>query len=170
MTQPKFAPILEQDEVRGAFRLPVPSSWSPHRPADFRPGEHVERRGHAGVPGPDQGYALHLAERFEPRLLLAEGEHADDVLAGAAALALRRAALYGRAPVSTDLELALDVFGYLNGAPEELVDARRRLLGGAAHDYDLVRSLVDTVPEETLRLTPAEVLARRSDWDSLVGI
>jgi hypothetical protein len=150
--------------------MPVPASWSPHRPSDFKPEPLAERRGRTGVPGPDQGYALALAERLAPKLRLAEGEHADDVLEGATALALRRASIYGRAPVAPDLVVALDLFGYLSGGPEEMVEVRRRLFAGASHDYDLVRALVDTVPEESLRLTPAEVLERRSDWESLIGV
>jgi hypothetical protein len=168
MTQPKFFPISIEDEVRPTRRLSVPRRWQPHRPADFAPGAFPQTKG-SGVPGPDQGYALRLAERFADRLQLAPGEHADDVLAGILPVAMRRAALYGRAPVATDLELALTVFGCLGDAPDGLVERRRELFKGAAHDYWARRELAHLVPEATLRLTPAEARSRLAAWAELVG-
>jgi hypothetical protein len=162
MTQPKFAPILPNVEVRDLHKLPVPPAWQPHRPADFRAAPGARRPGR-GIAGPDQGYALLLAERFADRLRLDEGEHADDVLHGAGVIALRRAAMYGRAPVATDLELALRLFGYLDGATEEVVDARKEVFGGVAHDYWRERELADLVPESTLRMTPAAIADRLSE-------
>ena len=111
--------------------------------------------------GPDQGYALELATRFKDRLALEPGEHAEDVLSGAVAIALRRAAIFGRAPISADIELALRLFGCLVGdrgaaVPGELVAWRREHLAGAAHDYWARRALADAVPEATLRLSPCE--------------
>jgi len=179
MTQPKFAPILEQHEVREVQRLGPAAPWSPHRAGEHRPGPATgpTRPGAYGIPGPDQGYALLLAERFADRLELDPGEHGDDVLAGAVAIGLRRAALFGRAPVVTDIELALDLFGYLAteggpSAPRDLVDFRRARFAGAAHDYWRVRALADDVPEAALRVRPAEVVERRDQhrdgWRSLL--
>ena len=166
MTQPSFAPIALDDEVRPAYRLEPPAPWRAGRPGELRPGAEPLVRG-GGVPGPDQGYALHLAARFRDRLVLTEGEHADDVIAGALTIALRRAALYGRAPVSSDLELAFAVFGYLAAAPEELVQHRRRLFSGAAHDYSRQRAVAAALPEGTLRSTPSDV--RAGDWRTLAA-
>ena len=159
MTQPKYAPITEDAEVRPAYRLDPPAPWTPHRPAEFvrsASGRSVRRAG-AGVPGPDQGYALLLAGRFEDRLVLASGELSHDVLAGAVVIALRRAALFGRAPVAADLELALTVFGFLDKASDDLVEFRRRLFDGAAHEYWGQRELAFSVPEATLGRSVAEV-------------
>jgi hypothetical protein len=167
MTQPSFAPIALDDEVRPAYRLDPPAPWRASRPGELRPGAERLVRG-GGVPGPDQGYALRLAARFRDRLVLTEGEHADDVIAGALAVALRRAAVYGRAPVSSDLELALSVFGYLAAAPEDLVQHRRRLFAGVAHDYTRQRAVASALPETTLRLTPRAVQA--GDWRRLVEV
>jgi hypothetical protein len=155
MTQPRFAPITEDAEVRPAYHLAPPRPWSLHRAAELRPGAAVGRPG-TGVPGPDQGYALHLASRLAPRLVLAEGEHAEDVLAGAVAIALARAALFGRAPVTADLEVALGAFGYLGEAPETLVEARRSAFAGAAHDYLAQRRLARLLPERQLRWSPEQ--------------
>lgn len=160
MTQPKFAPIAQEDEVRPAYRLEPPAPWRAARPGELRPAARVTVRG-GGVPGPDQGYALHLARLFEDRLVLRPGERADDVLAGAVAIGLRRASLYGRAPVASDIELPLELFGYLTPATDELGEARRSRFAGLSHDYVTQRSLVESIPEETLRLTPDTLRSER---------
>ncbi|MGH9090049.1 MAG: hypothetical protein ACRDZR_01510 [Acidimicrobiales bacterium] len=171
MTQPSFVPITEADQVRAARRLHVPGPWSPDRPAEIR--VPVRRHGRMmGTPGPDQGFALRLARRFEDRLHLTAGEHAEDVLAGASLLASRRAGLFGRAPSVHDLVAALSLWGFLGDAPPELVAARKAAFQGAAHDYDVQRALVDSVPEASLRLAPDEVgnQVGGEGWRTLVGV
>jgi hypothetical protein len=178
VTQPKFAPILEQHEVRETHQLAVPAPWVPHRPGESRPVPHPQNLAGFGVPGPDQGYALELAARFEDRLVLEPGEHAEDAVSGATALALRRAAIFGRAPVAADIELALRLFKYLIGdegtwPSSELVAWRREQFAGAAHDYWRRRALADAIPEATLRLTPAGIAERLEAepgrWRELAG-
>jgi hypothetical protein len=125
-----------------------------------------------GNQGPDQGYMLSLARRFEGRLTLAAGEHERDALAGAVGVALKRASLYGRAPVVHDLTVALTIWGFLGPAPEELVALRTPLFEEVSHPhhYAGLRQLVDLVPDDVLRLTPAQVSeAHRADWRSLLG-
>ncbi|HSH61133.1 MAG TPA: hypothetical protein VK988_16140, partial [Acidimicrobiales bacterium] len=119
-------------------------------------------------PGPDQGYGMLLAEQFEERLELAEGERAEDAIAGCLGVGLRRASVYGRAPVKPDMELAFTVWGFLGDAPEELVRMRKSLFQGTAKAYLDQRAIVDRVAESTLRSTPAEVREQlRSDWHKL---
>jgi hypothetical protein len=124
------------------------------------------------VQGPDQGYALTLARRLRDQLVLTDGESADDAIAGCLGVALRRAALFGRAPVIDDFRLAFTLFGFLDGdAPQDLVEFRRHRFAGAAssHHYAEVRELALLVPEETLRMTVSEVAARRADGRALLG-
>ena len=144
-----------------------------------RPGEVVGDEPTAGPglgnQGPDQGYALKLAERFAGRLVLAAGEREDDALAGCCAVALRRASVFGRAPVVHDLRLALELFGFLGeaDADAELLAWRRNQFAGAAghHGYHVKLRLADLVPAETLRRTPAAVAADRADnWRSSLGL
>src|SRR5439155_31489 len=78
-----------------------PGHWKADRPADLRGGQ--PRGPMFGDPGPDQGYALVLARRFEDRLQLTEGEHREDVVAGCVGVANKRSSLLGRAPVIYDL-------------------------------------------------------------------
>jgi hypothetical protein len=169
MSQPSFVPIAEADQVRPARRLQVPASWTATRPAELRTPYYPKGR-HLGTPGPDQGFAIRLARRFEDRLHLAEGESAEDVILGGALLASRRAAVFGRAPSIHDVVAALNVFGYLRDVPDDLVAARSLLFNGVTHDYQAQRELIDAVPQTTLALAPQEVASRNeSDWRSLFG-
>jgi hypothetical protein len=114
-----------------------------------------------------------LARRFEGRLQLSAGEHASDAIAGCVGVALKRASLYGRAPVMPDLTVAFTVWGFLREAPDELVDVRRTLFAEVSnpHHYPEQRRLVDMVPESTLRQTPQQVAeAHQSDWRSLIDL
>jgi hypothetical protein len=167
MTQPSFVPIVEADQVRPGYQLKTPEAWTPHRPSELR-GTSAPRGTLLGSPGPDQGFALQLAERFHGRLGLAEGESEHDAAAGCTAVAMRRSARFGRAPVIHDLTFAFTLWGFLGDAPAELVAARGPLFRSAAHHYGLQRRIADCVPESTLRLTPEAVRGRLVAWDELL--
>jgi len=171
VTQPSFVPITEADQVRPALQLEAPRAWVQDRPAELRFPVRAGGR-HFGTPGPDQGFAIRLARRFEERLKLREGESAEDVVVGAAMLASRRSALFGRAPTVHDVETALAMWGFLDDEPPVgLVESRPSAFSGAAHDYAVQRDLVDRVPEAALRLDADEVSARvaAGEWPELVG-
>lgn len=168
MTQPRFAPIQYEDEVRPSYRLSTPGRWFAKRPADFSGQPTSFRRGE-GIPGPDQGYALLLAERIADRLVLVPGEHRSDVVSAGVAIALRRASIFGRAPVLADLEVGFGLLGYLSRAPSALVGARRRFVDGAAHDDWRLRDLVARVPESALRETPAVQAKSHERWREIEG-
>jgi len=167
MTQPEYVPIASTARVRPAERLPPARTWRAQRPGDLKGPMHPGGHGF-GTPGPDQGYALKLAHQMAGRLQPAEDEDLHDAVEGCLGTALRRAALFGRAPVIWDLELAFTLWGYMGDAPADLVQERIGLFKGAAHDYWLQRAIADRVPEATLRLTPAQVRARLKDWRSLL--
>jgi hypothetical protein len=160
MAQPSFVPITEADQVRGARRLSVPKGWVADRPGDLV-GPHRPTGVSHGTPGPDQGFALRVARRFEDRLVLQPNEDLEDVLHGGAILASKRAGLLGRAPCVYDLDAVFTLFGFLSAAPpNELVAERCRLFASASRDYVVQRSLVDAVPGETLLLSAEELSAR----------
>ena len=159
MTQPTFVPIAEADQVRPARHMHVPGSWTTSRPAELVVPAVSRGRG-VGTPGPDSGFALRLANRFEHDLKLVEGESEHDVLLGVALVASKRAALFGRAPCVHDVRLALNLWGFLDQVPGELLAERRAAFSSISHDYAAQRRLVDAVPEETLRLSPEEALAK----------
>jgi hypothetical protein len=107
-------------------------------------------------------------------VVVTSGEDIDDALRGCSLIALRRASLYGRAPVMADLELALTIWGFLDAnAPSDLVAARKPHFEGVRntlHHYAEARELADLVPESTLRLTPGAARTRMpADWRALTG-
>lgn len=168
MAQPEYVPLAAADRVRAAERLPQHGGWRQDRPGEitrFGPPEGKL----FGKPGPDQGYALTLAARFHDRLRLAPGEHTEHAVNGCLGVALRRASMYGRAPVIHDLTLAFTVWGFLgDDVPPELVAFRTPLFLAGSHDYAHGREIVDRVADSTLRLTPAKVAEQVvADWRSL---
>lgn len=169
MAAPEYVPTSIGQQPRRGLSLPPARPWTADRPADLGPGQP---RGAAfGNPGPDQGYGLKLARRFADRLVMAEGEHADNAVAGCLGVALRRASLFGRAPVIHDFEIAFTVWGFLGEAPPDLVALRRPRFEAVDHHYPEQRAIADQVPEATLRLTPAEVKQRwPSEWRALLGV
>jgi hypothetical protein len=126
-----------------------------------------------GFQGPDQGYALLLANRLSNRLHLVGGLVTADAIRGCLNIALRRASLYGRAPVIHDLTIAFTMWGFFDAnPPAELVSIRAELFKGVGnvHHYAEGRSIVDMVPEATLRMTPAQVTsAYPTTWRTLTG-
>jgi hypothetical protein len=167
MTQPDYVPVTTADRVRPVERLPVPEPWRADRPSD-EANAVVPTGPRFGYTGPDLGYGLKLARLLAPRLELAHGESAKDAMAGCFAVGARRAVTFDRAPVIYDLELAYTVWGYLGGAPADLIAFRIPLFQGVAHDYWEQRAIADRVKEETLRLSPADARLRLSDWRSLI--
>ena len=166
MAQPEYVPIVPGDRVRGAERLPPSGRWTATRPAETA-RSFLPTGARFGTVGPDQGFALRLARQFDSRLELTAEEHHDDAVAGAVPVAMKRAALFGRAPAIYDLEHAFTLWGFLGGAPVELVELRATAFQGAAHDYWIQRAIVDQVPEATLALTPAVVRERLPVWRTL---
>jgi hypothetical protein len=175
MAAPEYVPLKRVDPAHRSYTSPdyVPDPWRPDRPGELEGGQ--PRGARLGNQGPDQGFALLLAERFGDRLRLTPGEHADDVIQGCVSIALRRASLFGRAPMVHDLTIAFTIWGFLDdAAPAALVALRTKAfegLGHTAHHYDELRRLVDGVSEATLRMTPDEVKAAYpSRWRELLGL
>jgi hypothetical protein len=166
MTQPDYVPIAGGDRVRPVDRLPAPQPWLGTRPAELAEELPVGR--HFGSAGPDLGYGLKLAKRYAARLVIGAGEHTDDAIAGCFACGAKRASGFGRAPVTYDMEWAYLLWGYLGGAPEDLVAMRTPLFKGAAHHYWDQRQIVERVRPETFALTPAQVREHLASWQTLV--
>ncbi len=146
-------------------------SWRAERPGDLADG-HPDGAG-LGNQGPDQGYALKLVGQFQDRVHLADGERWEDAAAGSVLVALKRASLFGRAPVIHDLEIAFRVWGFLDEeAAPELVELRRdafERVDNHAHHYLEGRRIVDAVYDGVLRQSPAQVgRAHANDWSSLI--
>jgi hypothetical protein len=173
MATPEYVPIKPTDDVR-VYESPPrrADSWSADRPGDLVTDQ--PKGGGFGNPGPDQGYALHLADLLRDRVKLVAGEHWPDVRVGCMLLALKRASSFGRAPVIYDLKVALTVWGFLDEHEVAgLVALRQPFFASLAHGHHYLeqRRLVSSVSEEVLRLSPAEVTRRHAeDWRSLVEV
>jgi hypothetical protein len=174
MAAPSFAPVSPTDQPRGYAPTPhVPDAWMPSRPGELA-GPQPRGAG-LGSQGPDQGYALLLADRLRGTLRLQPGEGRDDAVRGCVGVALRRASLYGRAPVIHDLRIAFTIWGFFDDEPPgELVALRRAMFEGVglvAHHYGEARAIVDMVPGATLRMTPDEVASTYpARWRELLGL
>ncbi|MDG2427084.1 MAG: hypothetical protein P8M16_01540 [Acidimicrobiales bacterium] len=155
MTAPSYVPQSAVRSTERAYLSPRRrlGSWHADRPGEVTEGQ--PRGEGLGSQGPDQGYALRLARGFTTQLRLGVNEHAADVIAGCVSVALKRAALFGRAPMVADLELAFRIFGFLDEIPTgNRLDERRHLFAEASHHhhYAEVRRIADRVPEGVLVL------------------
>ncbi len=168
MSAPEYVPTSLDSQPRRGMRMPPARSWQASRESDIR-AEQPTGPGF-GSPGPDQGYALRLVPHLRDRLHLAEGEDVHDVEAGCVNVALKRASLFGRAPVIYDLEVAYTIWGYLDPNPDPaLSELRRELFQAASHDYWDQREIVDRVPADVLRLSPEYVQRRyEAGWRDLL--
>ncbi|CAN5855990.1 hypothetical protein BH23ACT1_BH23ACT1_09010 [soil metagenome] len=168
MAAPEYVSSALGQQPRRGLPLPPARPWAADRPADLGPAQPVGPA--LGNPGPDQGYALTLVRHFHDRLVLADGEHTEDAVIGCLGVALRRASLFGRAPVIHDLDVAFTLWGYLGDAPPELVELRRPLFQALEHHYESQRAIASQVPQASLRLTPAQIKARwPGEWRELLG-
>lgn len=173
MAAPKHTPNNPTDRPR-TYASPehVPAPWLNDRPAAIKSRQPTGQK--LGYQGPDQGFALKIAESMRESIVVQPGESADDAIRGAIAIALRRASKYGRAPVVHDLTVAFGIWGWmLLDPPSDLVARRKELftgLGDAAHHYSELRTLVDMVPESTMLMTPDQVrTGMPGSWRALTG-
>ena len=159
MAAPDYVPTNVSHAVRSYSSPPPPAgSWRADRPGEVRGPQPVGER--LGVPGPDQGYALTLAPGAVADQIVAPGEHASDVVAGAAAIAMKRSGILGRAPLREDVLAGLTIWGYLDTvADPELVELRTALFSEIHHaaHYPELREVVDTVPSQVLAHSLAEI-------------
>ncbi len=140
MAAPQYVPTVVTERTK-AYESPdhVPDPWRADRPGEL-PGRQPSGA-QLGAQGPDQGYALTIAATFRERLQLQPGESADDAIRGCLGIALRRASMFGRAPVVHDLTIAFTMWGYLDPSPPaDLVRTRwPAVRGGRQHDAPLRR-------------------------------
>lgn len=173
MGAPRHVPVSPITESR-TYRSPdvVPNSWRTGRPGDLN--SEQPSGGPMGHQGPDQGYALHLCSVFRDQLHVTEREDLADVERGCVQIALKRASLFGRAPVIYDLEIAYRIWGFLDDEADlGLIEIREQRFEGVseAHHYADARALVTTVGDEVLMMTPGEIEDRHvADWASLLEL
>lgn len=158
MAAPLFVPLPADRSLHSYLSSPRSrGSWVQHRPGEFEGLQPLDDR--LGTPGPDQGYALTLAERYRDRLQLPQGISADDAIAGSVSVALKRAGHYGRAPILADVRIGLERWGFLPpsdggaGVDASIVELRGELFPNCHHPYhwEQLRAIADAIPIESLR-------------------
>ena len=115
-----------------------------------------------------------LARLARNKIKVQPGESVDDAIRGSIGIALRRASMYGRAPVMHDLTFALTMWVWLiDDVPADLLARRKELfvgVGDAAHSYYETREIVGLVPETTYQLTINQLTAiTPMSWRALTG-
>lgn len=154
-TDPFVAPVPDaaprnEPTLAPGLRLPPSRPWRAARPGDLVDGVAPKGPGF-GSPGPNVGYATSLTHRVSREFEVAPHEHRHDAETVVAALAMRRAASYGRGPVRADVEYAATLLGYLGGADPAFVAWRVDAVEGAGHHPTVCARLADAVPLEALR-------------------
>lgn len=173
MAAPEFVPTPAVQLVR-SYASPPPraGSWMADRPGEISGRQPVGEQ--LGTPGPDQGYALTLAKRFAGKLFLGAGESEADALAGAAAIAMKRSGIFGRAPIIGDVTIALTLWGFVDDAADPDLVAIRREWFEEVHlpmHYPLRRRIADAVSEGVLRQPLDEVRkAYERNWRALLDL
>ncbi len=172
MAAPRSAPAGARESRYYTSPDVVPGAWKPERPGVVE-GQQPVGPG-LGTQGPDQGFALALARRLAPKLHLDERERLEDVIRGCVGIALRRASLFGRAPVIHDLTVAFTIWEFFEEQPrDDLLERRIELfegVGNVHHHYAEGRVIADMVPESTLRMSPQQVTSTHpAIWRELTG-
>jgi len=166
MAAPEHLPTPRSETQHYSSPPQRSAEWSADRPGESI-GQAATNVATLGSPGPDQGYALTLTSLFDDRLSLA-GEHRADVDAGSLAVALKRASLFGRAPVVHDLRIGYTLFGFLDEtASLDLVEFRKDLFAEVHYPFHYfgLRTIADLIAEEVLLQTPDQVATRyRAGW------
>lgn len=153
MAQQPNIRLTHGNRPRRALEPAPPRRQSPPRPGTILSPEDKPEGAGFGSPGPDTGWALKLVRMADlPDMTPA----LESVLS---ALMAARAAHYGRAPVTADLEVAKVLAG-LGAASSAELDARRRTWEEAvAHEMSPGRSAVDDVGDD-LYLDASHAAAR----------
>jgi hypothetical protein len=155
----------QQQNLPPGVALPPAEQWTPDRPGDLGPAQPQGEL--LGNPGPNVGYAYNLVERVKDEFTVGPHEYAGDAAAVVAEVAGKRAAAYGRAPVMPDIRRAMAILGYDGSADDNFAKTRTLAVQEAAHDYRRRRAIVDSVPDELLRDTNADVSAWRREFASV---
>lgn len=159
MAQPAFVP-QSPPTGRPFYESPqrIRGTWKLDRPGDIASASPSLTSGN--FQGPDQGYALLLADRFRSAVKLpADSSLSVEVaLKGCVAVALKRASLLGRAPVASDIEVALAIWGFLHDHPaEDLASLRHDHFVGLDHEEHKILDLLARCSESVLASPTAEI-------------
>lgn len=152
MSQPKFFTSPNHEKALGRIELPPSNRWVSPR-AGVVSSSNRGKRSLLGSPGPGGGFAIRLVTDQWSKIVLTDGEEHHDIEIGLGVLIAKRASLYGRSPISYDVDFFVKLFGFDGSAGAPIVDFRKMFFKGAAHSYIVQRQIADSIPESTMRLT-----------------
>lgn len=160
-TDPFVAPALadtprQETNLAPGVAVPPARAWRTGRPGDEVSLGQPEGP-LLGNPGPNVGFAVKLVHHIADAIALAPGEHLHDVEAVLSAIAMKRAASFGRAPMIDDVRLAGEILGYLESVPAEFVTWRVHAVHDAGHSYPVRRAIVDAIDEAYLKQPAARL-------------
>ncbi len=172
MVAPSYVPVDPREHPRD-YEAPARrgNPWRATRPGELI-GKAMPQGGLYGNHGPDIGYAYKLVHEVSDKIIVGSGESRHDAEAGGIAVAMRRAAMHGRAPIVADLDVAFTIWGFYDAQPASgLRVLRGELFEGAAmpkHGYEQRREIANTVADHALEMTPEALhAAHAQDWASL---
>ena len=145
----------QKQNFAAGVSMPPARAWRADRPGDDVASP--PRGALTGSPGPNVGFALTLAKRSRDRFRLEPGEHTDDAVAVVAELAMKRAATFGRAPTTLDVDFAVELLGLASTAPADVRSWRPQVIRGAHHEYLVRRGVADAVSSALLRHSLVEL-------------
>ncbi|HPB46674.1 MAG: hypothetical protein M9952_08795 [Microthrixaceae bacterium] len=165
MSAPEFVPT--SPTARKSYQSPKwrPGSWHADRPGELDGRQPEGDR--LGAPGPDPGYVDRLVDTVESSLKLGHHEHLADVREAIAVVALKRASLFGRAPVIHDVTAAVTALGFDQAPPSGDAGERRAALLEECHHphfYVRLRSIADLVEAEVLAQPAAKITSAVANW------
>jgi len=151
VTQPNFVPVPDSATVRPTTPTATPEIGRAKKAGLLGSPNHGSGLGR-GTSTPDAGYALTLTHEFLHQHHI--GNSADvnhhDLEAAVAALASKRAGLYGRGPSMSDVNFVFALAGVRDGATS--VDREfAAKIRGVGHSYFLLRAFVDGIDVDQLR-------------------
>lgn len=150
MAQQPNIELTPADRPRSEPRPAAARRWNPKgKPGVITAPDQVPRGGGFGTPGPDTGFAFRLIRVAD---LPDRTDELEQVLA---ALMGARAAHFGRAPTTEDLEVAKLQCGIGESLPDRLHQRRQRWIEATAHERSKGRSAVAEAGD-SLFLKPAE--------------
>lgn len=143
---------------------PVPQSWRLGRPGDVDHSAVKDNSALLGHAGPNNGFALSLIKLESPKLNLVEHEHRHDVEVLLSEIAMRRSSNYGRAPMIGDIRFAMHLLGYDAEPTQGEEKWRPRLVSGCGHDEHRRRIIVNSIPQEIIDDSHANMHDAISGW------
>ena len=143
--------LTDAERPRHVLETAPARRWRPTKPGLVTSPEEKPTGGTFGTVGPDPGWAWRVIGEFD---LPSDDPEPRPVVA---ALAMARAAAWGRGAIRADIAVALALCGYWDAAPTEIVERGKRWLAAVPHDRRPGQTAVTEVDTDLLLKKPEQV-------------